>query len=80
MYVHPHQAKTDKVYREEPFVISVNANEINPALPENEAICVQGIIDCYFEYDGKIILVDYKTDVYETPSEVAIKYSKQLYY
>ena len=70
----------DKVFREEAFVISVTAKEVDSSLPETETLCVQGVIDCYFEYDGKIILVDYKTDVYETPSEVAIKYSKQLYY
>lgn len=72
--------KADKVYREEPFVISVNASEIDPALPEGEIICVQGIIDCYFEYDDKVILVDYKTDYYNDPSEIAQKYQKQLYY
>lgn len=70
----------DKVYREESFVINVSANEINPALPEDETICIQGIIDCYFEYDGKIILVDYKTDTYDNPDEIAEKYKKQLYY
>ncbi len=72
--------KADKVYREEPFVISVNASEIDPDLPESEIICVQGIIDCYFEYDGKVILVDYKTDYYNDPNEIAHKYQKQLYY
>ncbi len=70
----------DKVFREEAFVISINAKEVDSFLPETETLCVQGVIDCYFEYDGKIILVDYKTDVYEQPSEIALKYSKQLYY
>ena len=28
----------------------------------DEKIILQGIIDCYFEEDGQIILVDYKTD------------------
>ena len=68
------------VYREEPFVISVPASEIEPSLPNDETICVQGIIDCYFEEDDCIVLVDYKTDVYEHPEEIVQKYSKQLYY
>ena len=70
-----------KLYREEPFVISVSAKELSPALPEDETLCVQGIIDCYFEKDEKtIVLVDYKTDTYDDPSEIEEKYQKQLYY
>lgn len=70
----------DKIYREESFVISINANELSPSLPAEETICVQGIIDCFFEYEGTIILLDYKTDSYTNPTEVAEKYHKQLYY
>ncbi len=70
----------DKVFREEPFVIGVAANEIDSSLPKDDTICVQGIIDCYFEYNNKIILVDYKTDYYNEPSEITTKYCKQLYY
>ena len=72
--------KADRLYREEAFVISLSAKEIDPSLPESDSICVQGIIDCYFEYNGDIILLDYKTDVYENPSEIVEKYKKQLYY
>ncbi len=72
--------KADRIYREESFVISVSASEIDASLPESESICIQGIIDCYFEFDGKIILVDYKTDTYDDPKEIAEKYKKQLYY
>ena len=72
--------KADKVYREEGFIISVNANEIDPSLPEHDSICVQGIIECYFEYDNAVVLLDYKTDSYEEPSEIIEKYQKQLYY
>ena len=73
--------KAPCLYREEPFVISVSAKELSPALPEEETLCVQGIIDCYFHKDEKtIVLVDYKTDRYDDPSEIAVKYQKQLYY
>ncbi len=72
-------AKT--LYREEAFVINVKANEIDASLKEDETICVQGIIDCYFEKDDStIVLVDYKTDKYNDPSEIIKKYYKQLYY
>ena len=70
-----------KLYREQSFVIYVDANEIDPSLPQDEKICVQGVIDCYFEHDDStVILVDYKTDSYDDPSEIAEKYHKQLYY
>ena len=69
-----------KLNRESPFVISIPAAEIEPSLPENETICVQGVIDCWFEEKDRVVLVDYKTDAYENPSEIAEKYKKQLSY
>ena len=69
------------VHREESFVIYATASEIDPSLPEDEKICVQGVIDCYFELDeATVVLVDYKTDYYDNPAEIAEKYQKQLYY
>lgn len=53
------------VHREAPFYMEVNANEIYKNLPENyrdEHIIIQGVIDCYFEEDDGIVLIDYKTD------------------
>ncbi len=73
--------KASCLYREEPFLISVSAKELSPTLSDEETLCVQGIIDCYFHKDEKtIVLVDYKTDKYDDPSEIAKKYQKQLYY
>lgn len=71
---------TDKIYREMPFVISIKANELDSTLADDDEICVQGVIDCYFEYRNKVYLVDYKTDYYDDPMEIAEKYKKQLYY
>lgn len=70
-----------KLYREEPFVISVDASELSGEISSGDTICVQGIIDCYFHKDDNTIcLVDYKTDSYDSPEEIAQKYQKQLYY
>ena len=70
-----------RVYREEPFVIYVSAKELDPRFPEDEKICVQGIIDCYFHLNkDTIVLIDYKTDSYTHPDEIAEKYQKQIYY
>ncbi|MHB1392763.1 MAG: helicase-exonuclease AddAB subunit AddA [Clostridia bacterium] len=55
-----------KLYREVPFTMEVECAEVFGSLPkdghEEETIVVQGIIDCYFEEEGKLVLVDYKTD------------------
>ena len=48
--------------RERPFVLSRPASVIDPNYPSGENILIQGIIDAYFFEDGKLILVDYKTD------------------
>ncbi|OCA87386.1 helicase-exonuclease AddAB subunit AddA [Pseudobacillus wudalianchiensis] len=55
--------ESEKVYREIPFNMGVGASEIHPDWqgPE-EAVLVQGVIDCLFEKDGKLYLLDYKTD------------------
>ena len=41
---------------------------------------MQGIIDAYFEEDGDLILVDYKTDRVRDLTELAAKYKIQLIY
>lgn len=55
------QAK--EIKREIPFSISFPASEIYPHWQgEEEAVLIQGIIDCIFEDDRGLVLVDYKTD------------------
>ncbi|MDK2919599.1 MAG: ATP-dependent helicase/nuclease subunit [Candidatus Petromonas sp.] len=56
-----------KVYRETPFILSKRACEVIEGLEDcEEELLVQGIIDCYFEENGKLILLDYKTgDVFD---------------
>jgi len=55
--------KAGQMYREVPFVLAIAASEI---YPENlnsahEKILVHGIIDCYFQEDNKIVLLDFKS-------------------
>lgn len=47
---------------------------------QGESILVQGIIDCYFEEEGQLVLVDYKTDFtgFKTKEAVAESYRVQL--
>ncbi|SHK10611.1 DNA helicase/exodeoxyribonuclease V, subunit A [Paramaledivibacter caminithermalis DSM 15212] len=54
--------KSDKVYREAPFILKKKATEVINDLENcEEELLIQGIIDCYFEEEGELILVDYKT-------------------
>lgn len=69
-----------KLYREQPFVILVPAKEVNPAYPEGETVMVQGIIDAFFEEDGRLVVVDYKTDRAAEASELVERYRAQLKY
>lgn len=57
-----------KVYRETPFILALPASELYPDNPaaQDETVLVHGIIDCYFEEDGEIVLVDYKSDAQPT--------------
>ena len=53
------------VNREVPFNIEVSAKELFKELQdqhEDETVLLQGVIDCYFETENGLVLLDYKTD------------------
>lgn len=66
--------------KEQPFVLSVNSGEVYPDLDSTEDILVQGIIDVYFEEDGQLVVLDYKTDKVSKSQELKEKYHAQLDY
>ena len=70
------------LYREQPFVMSVPANQIQERYDSGEEILMQGMIDAYFEEDGELVLVDYKTDKVwnRRPENLVEKYQVQLQY
>lgn len=72
-------ARRDKLYKEQPFVLGVDAKEMYPREAEGELILVQGIIDVYFE-EEELVVLDYKTDRVKKPEELAEKYRPQLDY
>jgi ATP-dependent helicase/nuclease subunit A len=54
-------AKT--INREIPFTLSMPVQAVYPAwADEDESVFVQGIIDCVFEDENGLVLVDYKSD------------------
>lgn len=68
-----------KVFREQPFEVEI---PICDAFAEyenyKEKILLQGVIDCFFEENDGLVLVDYKTDRYSHISEIHEKYDRQL--
>jgi ATP-dependent helicase/nuclease subunit A len=75
--------KGKKIYREVPFYTEISSLEIDKTLDDkykDEKVRLQGIIDCFFEYNGEFILLDYKTDYVIDEEEFKGKYKKQLDY
>ncbi len=68
-----------KLYRERQFVMGLTARECGLA-DSDELVVIQGIIDAYFEEDGAMVLVDYKTDRVESAQELTDRYKMQLFY
>ena len=72
--------KEGKLYKEQPFVIGVKASTLSDDFPESETVLVQGVIDVYYIEDGKITVLDYKTDKVGSADELIKRYRTQLDY
>lgn len=68
------------VCKEEPFVMTLKSNEVFDQVFGNsdEDILIHGIIDCYFEEDDGLVLLDYKTDFVTSEEEIRNRYKIQL--
>jgi len=65
-----------KVLREVKFFIDIPARDILIDIDDsvaNENVLLQGVVDCCFEEDGELVIIDYKTGSAERP-----EYQKQL--
>lgn len=74
-----------KLYREYPFILKITPerlgiNENSAKIDNARFIVVNGVIDCLFEENGSLILVDYKTDrtTEESAGEIIERYRIQL--
>ena len=55
--------KATVIRREVPFTLAVPASEAySHWRGEEETVLVQGVIDCIFEDEDGLVLLDYKTD------------------
>ncbi len=72
--------KMGKVYRETQFVVGIPAKKLYKETKSEELILLQGVIDVYFKEEGKLVLLDYKTDaVFEGEEDRLItRYKKQF--
>lgn len=72
--------ESEAVYREKKFTfeesVSVRGEEF--AEFKDEKIMVQGIADCVFVEDGKLVIIDYKTDRVQDEAELVRKYKAQV--
>lgn len=73
-------AKSQKLWKEQPFVLGIDAKELYPEEEDGELILVQGIIDAYFEEEDGLVVLDYKTDRVRKAEELVEKYQEQLRY
>lgn len=67
--------------REYQYMAEIPAGLADPTLPEeyrDEKVILQGAIDCIYELDGELVIVDYKTDRGRTADELALHYTPQL--
>ncbi len=63
--------------KEQRFLFTLPANEIMDT-PSSESVIVQGIIDCLYIKDGKVVIVDYKTDTVKDEKTLIDRYGVQL--
>ena len=73
------------IRRELPFYTSISVKDIKDNIEDesgNENVRLQGIIDLFFEENGEIVLVDYKTDYVKEniEEEMNKKYKIQMDY
>ena len=77
-----------RLKREQPFVFGIPASRLldpehkdagSKAL-DTELLMIQGIIDAYFEENGSLILMDYKTDRIGDMEELWTRYETQMDY
>lgn len=68
------------LYREQPFVLGIDAGRLDPELPAEEKVLIQGIIDVFFIENDEIVLLDYKTDVIDSLEALWNRYSVQIQY
>jgi len=64
-------AGPDKILREYRFTLLINAAEYDPDTEGEDLILLQGVVDCCYETEEGLTVVDFKTDRVNSEEEVA---------
>ncbi len=70
----------NELFKEQPFVLGISADKLNPNFPAAETVLIQGVIDIFFYENNEIVLADYKTDKVSCKEELIRRYKTQLDY
>ena len=54
--------RSDNVLREYRFSILYPAQAVDAAARSGDEVLLQGVVDCFFEEDGELVVLDFKTD------------------
>lgn len=69
-----------RLYKEKQFVMGIRADEVYKNMKSDELLLIQGIIDAFFEEEGELVIVDYKSDVVKEEQALIKRYRVQLEY
>jgi len=72
--------KSKSVVKEYRFTTKIPASEYGENNFKDETILLQGVIDCFFEEEDGIVLLDYKTDFVKDENVLIERYRLQLDY
>ena len=67
--------------REQKFTVFLPLDVVSDSeenVYKQERVLIQGVIDCAFFEDGKLVVLDYKTDRVDNMDELCERYRKQL--
>ena len=73
--------QSDRVYKEYRFTVRIPAEKVSDAPGESlsgETVILQGAVDLAFVEDGRLVIVDYKTDRVKRPEHLREMYAAQL--
>ncbi|MDE6620350.1 MAG: UvrD-helicase domain-containing protein [Lachnospiraceae bacterium] len=70
----------NELFKEQPFVLGISADQLKPSFPPTETVLIQGVIDVFFYEQDEIVLADYKTDKVSCKEELIKRYRTQLDY
>ena len=69
-----------ELFREQPFVLGIDARRLKEEFPAGETVLIQGIVDVFFVEEDGLTLLDYKTDSVSSMGELWNRYETQLDY